>query len=87
MRFPGHHQLFGPVSISHDYLSTSQNLMVQFLEENRTDKTLARQVSAKKPFHGKRRFCSRGISAGQSRSGDWKPGVERMWSMLDIQAA
>ena len=54
MRYPGHHQLFGPVSISHDYLSTSQNLMVQFLEENRTDKDLARQVSAKKPFHGKR---------------------------------
>ena len=45
---PRYCRLFGPVSISHDYSSISQDLIVRFMREQRLDRELSRWV---KPFN------------------------------------
>ncbi len=48
-----HHQyrvLFGPVSISNDYQTSSRQLLVDFLKANRFDVERAKQVRPRKPF-------------------------------------
>jgi len=53
-RFVAHHPryrtLFGPVSISNSYTSTSQRLLVQFLRANNYLPHLARYVRPRRPF-------------------------------------
>lgn len=50
---PRYKILFGPVSISREYHSISQNLIVKFLREHRTDETLRPLVKAKHPPRGR----------------------------------
>lgn len=45
-------RLFGPVSISQEYHATSQNLMVQFLQEHKRHAELAAYVTPRHPYHG-----------------------------------
>ena len=47
---PRYRILFGPVSISNDYETMSQQLMVDFLKMNNYDPALARYVKPRKPF-------------------------------------
>jgi len=54
-RNPRYRVLFGPVSISADYETTSQQLLVDFLEANSSRRDLARQVHPRRPFRGQRR--------------------------------
>ncbi len=49
-RNPRYRKLFGPVSISSDYLPASQQLMVDFLKESNHQPQLARHVKARNPF-------------------------------------
>lgn len=49
-RHPRYHTLFGPVSISGDYASQSQQLLVQFLRANNSLPQLARYVRPRRPF-------------------------------------
>ena len=51
-RHPRYATLFGPVSISADYRSLSQRLIVAFLERNRKMTAWARWVRPKNPFRG-----------------------------------
>lgn len=50
-RHPRYRRLFGPVSISNDYQTVSQQLLVDFLRLNRFDSELARYVKARRPFN------------------------------------
>lgn len=52
---PHYNILFGPVSISHDYQSLSQDLIVSFLKKNRFDPEIASLVKAKNPPKKRRR--------------------------------
>ncbi len=61
---PRYRVLFGPVSISSDYESSSQELLVQFLRANNYQTQLARYVRARRPFRATLR--SRLNSAGSS---------------------
>lgn len=47
---PQYRRLFGPVSISADYQSASQQLMVEFLKANVTSPHLSQYVKPRKPF-------------------------------------
>ena len=49
-RHPRYRRLFGPVSISADYQTVSQQLLVDFLRLNRFDVELARYVKPRHPF-------------------------------------
>ncbi|WP_172600332.1 lysophospholipid acyltransferase family protein [Sulfurivermis fontis] len=49
-RHPRYHTLFGPVSISGDYATQSQQLLVQFLRANNSLPQLARYVRPRRPF-------------------------------------
>ncbi|MGD8854005.1 MAG: GNAT family N-acyltransferase, partial [Gammaproteobacteria bacterium] len=49
-RHPQYRVLFGPVSISADYQTSSQQLLVDFLKANRFEAELSRFVRPKKPF-------------------------------------
>jgi putative hemolysin len=49
-RHPRYATLFGPVSISADYTSLSQQLLIHFLEANNFDTGLGRQVRARRPW-------------------------------------
>jgi len=49
VRNPHYKVLFGPVSISRDYQRTSRSLMIEFLEKQRGDESLAGLVKAKNP--------------------------------------
>ncbi|MGH8560009.1 MAG: lysophospholipid acyltransferase family protein, partial [Methylococcales bacterium] len=49
-RNPRYRRLFGPVSISNEYQTVSQQLLVDFLRLNRFDGNLARYVKARRPF-------------------------------------
>jgi len=51
-RNPRYRVLFGPVSISADYATLSQQLLVDFLTLNRSDGTLAREVRPRRRFRG-----------------------------------
>jgi len=51
---PRYAVLFGPVSISNEYSSLSQQLLVGFLRHSRFDDTLARQVRPRSPWRGAR---------------------------------
>lgn len=48
-RNPKYCTLFGPVSISREYLSLSKNLMVAYLKENNLDPVLASKVKPRNP--------------------------------------
>lgn len=50
VRNPGYKKLFGPVSISQDYDSLSQKMMVEFLQENCLHEDLASYVKPRNPF-------------------------------------
>ncbi|MGR9105323.1 MAG: lysophospholipid acyltransferase family protein [Gammaproteobacteria bacterium] len=47
---PRYRRLFGPVSISNEYQTVSQQLLVDFLRLNRFDNELARYVKPRRPF-------------------------------------
>ncbi len=49
-RHPQYHRLFGPVSISNDYATASQQLLVTFLEQNNTCAEDAKLVRPKRGF-------------------------------------
>ncbi|MGM0595327.1 MAG: lysophospholipid acyltransferase family protein [Pseudomonadota bacterium] len=55
-RFVAYHPhyavLFGPVSISNDYSSTSQQLLIDFLRANNYDNRLSRHIRPRKPYRG-----------------------------------
>jgi putative hemolysin len=50
VRNPGYKKLFGPVSISRDYDSLSQKMMVEFLQGNCLHEDLASYVKPRNPF-------------------------------------
>jgi putative hemolysin len=50
VRHPRYKVLFGPVSISRDYASLSRRLMVEFLAQERGDRSLAGMVKPKNPL-------------------------------------
>ena len=54
VRHPRYHILFGAVSISKDYHKVSKNLIVQFLKERKTDDSLSKLVSPRKPYRPRR---------------------------------
>jgi hypothetical protein len=55
-RHPHYKKLFGPVSISGEYLKLSRKLMVEFLSDNNLHPDLATLVKPRKPFrYGKNR--------------------------------
>jgi len=54
-RHPRYRILFGPVSISNEYHSLSQQLMVAFLRDNSYQAGLARLVRPRRPFRNGRR--------------------------------
>jgi putative hemolysin len=49
---PHYAVLFGPVSISNDYSSTSQQLLIDFLRANNYDTQLSRHIRPRKPYRG-----------------------------------
>lgn len=49
---PRYAVLFGPVSISNDYCSVSQQLLVDFLRANNFDNHLSRHIRPRKPYRG-----------------------------------
>lgn len=49
---PRYAVLFGPVSISNDYSSVSQQLLIDFLRANNFDSELSRFISPRKPYRG-----------------------------------
>jgi putative hemolysin len=49
-RNPQYRMLFGPVSISGEYQTLSQQMMVSFLESNRYLPGLAREIKPRRPF-------------------------------------
>jgi putative hemolysin len=49
---PRYSVLFGPVSISNDYSSTSQQLLVDFLKANNYDANLGRMIRPRSPYRG-----------------------------------
>jgi putative hemolysin len=49
-RNPRYKKLFGPVSISQDYLGLSRKLIVEFLKDNKLHPDLATLVKPRKPF-------------------------------------
>ncbi len=52
---PHYAVLFGPVSISNDYCSVSQQLLIDFLRANNYDSELSRHIRPRKPYRGKLR--------------------------------
>lgn len=50
VRYPRYHKLFGAVTISDDYSSISQNLIVRFLRRTKTDRTWGDAMRAILPF-------------------------------------
>jgi putative hemolysin len=50
LRHPGYRTLFGPVSISRDFSTTSRELIATFLRRHLTDPSLARHVRPRVPF-------------------------------------
>ncbi len=52
---PRYAVLFGPVSISNDYCSVSQQLLIDFLRANNYDNELSRHIRPRKPYRGKLR--------------------------------
>ncbi|MCG6967547.1 MAG: lysophospholipid acyltransferase family protein [Chromatiaceae bacterium] len=50
---PRYSVLFGPVSISNEYQTASQQLMVDFLRTTTSDPRLARYVRPRRPFRGR----------------------------------
>jgi putative hemolysin len=49
-RYPRYHKLFGAVTISDDYTSISQNLIVRFLRRTKTNRTWSEAMRALLPF-------------------------------------
>jgi putative hemolysin len=56
--FPQYRVLFGPVSISNDYSSSSRELIVDFLTEHHSDREMSGCVPPRKKFHVRRNFSS-----------------------------
>jgi len=49
---PRYAVLFGPVSISNDYCSVSQQLLIDFLRANNYDNQLSRHIRPRRPYRG-----------------------------------
>jgi putative hemolysin len=49
---PRYTVLFGPVSISNDYSSSSQQLLIDFLKANNYDEQLSRMIRPRSPYRG-----------------------------------
>ncbi len=49
-QYPQYSRLFGPVSISNDYTSLSQDFMVQFLRKNRWNDKLSQHIKPTNPY-------------------------------------
>jgi putative hemolysin len=61
-RHPRYTNLFGPVSINNEYHSTSRQLLVQFLQHNRSDPGLSQLIKPRKPLKNKKiRLCDRDL--------------------------
>ncbi len=58
-RHPRYRMLFGPVSISREYQTVSQQLMVEFLRANRYAADLAALVKPRRPFRPRRSTTAR----------------------------
>ena len=56
---PRYRYLFGPVSISHDYQAHSRDLIVQFLQQNNLDPTLAKEVKGRNPVNFLKQFAQK----------------------------
>ncbi len=56
---PRYRYLFGPVSISHDYQPHSRDLIVQFLQQNNLDPTLAKEVKGRNPVNFLKQFAQK----------------------------
>ena len=55
VRNPQYSTLFGPVSISNDYCSTSRQLLIEFLKMGSFDDPLRKFIKARRPYRGKMR--------------------------------
>ncbi|MBN1102560.1 MAG: lysophospholipid acyltransferase family protein, partial [Deltaproteobacteria bacterium] len=79
--YPRYRVLFGAVSISNDYHSYSRQLMVAFLNMNRSLPDLQGMVKPRKPFRQKKvkamRWVSKDPDGGIEELSSWISGVER----------
>lgn len=62
-RYPRYHKLFGAVSISDDYTSISQNLIVRYLRRTKTDAHWTDRVKALIPFNDKPEELTKNFSS------------------------
>ncbi len=61
-KHPRYTSLFGPVSMSNEYHSTSRQLLVRFLEANTSDPQMARLISPRKPLPARPiRYCDQQV--------------------------
>ncbi len=62
-RYPRYHKLFGAVSISDDYTSISQDIIVRFLRRTKTDLTWSEAMRALLPFKNRPEDLSAGLES------------------------
>lgn len=62
-RYPRYHKLFGAVTISDDYTSISQNLIVRFLRRTKTDRNWGEAMRALMPFQDRPEELSAGLAS------------------------
>lgn len=75
---PRYSVLFGPVSISNAYRSASQQLMVEFLKHNTSDRELSRYVRPRTPFKGEQG------AVGMMGSGQWDlEGISGLVALIE----
>ena len=86
---PHYTKLFGPVSISQDYLGLSRKLIVEFLTDNKLHEDMATFVKPRKPFRymKNRKLLREFISAELDNVDDFSAWVvrtglrvERVWT-------
>jgi hypothetical protein len=79
-RNPQYKKLFGPVSISQDYLGMSRKLIVEFLSDNRLHTDLATLVKPRKPFRylRNRKFLREFVSAELNDVDDFSALISSM---------
>jgi len=77
---PHYKKLFGPVSISQDYLGLSRKLIVEFLSDNRLHGDLATLVKPRKPFRylRNRKFLREFVSADLNDVDDFSALISSM---------
>jgi putative hemolysin len=79
-RNPHYKKVFGPVSISQDYLGLSRKLIVEFLRDNRLHSDLATLVKPRKPFRylRNRKFLREFVSAELNDLDDFSALISSM---------